>query len=58
MLGTHSLSSLPGPLWPGVVGFDWLLSMGYIELNSIHILNELQEIELFLTMKLRTYINI
>ena len=28
-------SSLPGPLWPGVVGLDRVLSMGQIELKCI-----------------------
>ena len=32
---TPSLSLLPGPLWPGVVGPDRVLSMSQIELNSI-----------------------
>ena len=30
---TTSLPSLPGPLWPGVVAHDRVLSMGQIELN-------------------------
>ena len=33
MQSTPSLPSLPGPLWPGVVGPDRVLSMGQIELN-------------------------
>ena len=32
MQSTPSLSSLPGPLWPKVVAFDKVLSMGQIEL--------------------------
>ena len=32
MWSTHSLSSLPSPLWPGVVALDRLLSMGQIKL--------------------------
>ena len=31
---TSSLLSLPGPLWPGVVAPDRVLSMGLIDLNS------------------------
>ena len=34
MLSTP-LSSLPGPLWPGVVTPEWVLSMGQIELFDI-----------------------
>ena len=30
-----SLLSLPGPLWPGVVAPDRVLSMGQIELNCV-----------------------
>ena len=30
-----SLSLLPGPLWPGVVVFERVLSMGQIELNYV-----------------------
>ena len=32
---TPSLPSLPGPLWPGVVAPDEVLSMGQIELRDI-----------------------
>ena len=32
MQSTPSLPSFPGPLWPGVVAPDWVLSMGQIEL--------------------------
>ena len=32
MQSTFSLPSLPGPLWPGVVATDRILSMGQIEL--------------------------
>ena len=42
---TPALLSLPGPLEPGVVASDWVLSMGQIELNCQ---TELLEIELFL----------
>ena len=40
--GMHStplLPSLPGPLWPGVVAPDKVLSMGKIELNYVVMLN-------------------
>ena len=33
MLSTHSLPSIPGPLWPRVVAPDRVISMGQIELN-------------------------
>ena len=32
---TLSLPSLPGPLWPGVVAPDRVLSMGQIEMSDI-----------------------
>ena len=54
---TPSLPSLPGPLWPGVVATDKVLSMGQIELNCVFMqrnYTELFEITL-LTFKLRTY---
>ena len=39
MQSTLSLPLLPGPLWPGVVAPDRVLSMGQIELNCVHMLN-------------------
>ena len=39
MQSTPSLSLLPGPLSPGVVASDRVLSMGQIELNSVLMLN-------------------
>ena len=36
MQSTYSLSSLPGPLWVGVVASDRVLSMGQIELNCVN----------------------
>ena len=36
---TPSLPSLPGPLWPGVVAPDRVLSMGQLELNCVLMLN-------------------
>ena len=33
MQSTPSFSSLPGPLWSGVVAPDMVLSMGQIKLN-------------------------
>ena len=39
MRSTTSFSSLPGPLWPGVVAPDRVLSMGQIELNCELLLN-------------------
>ena len=43
MQSIPSLTSLPSPLWPGVVVPDIVLFIGQIELN----LTELFEIELF-----------
>ena len=39
MQSTPSLPSLPGPLWPGVVALDRVLSMSQIELNCVLMLN-------------------
>ena len=39
MRSALSLPSLPGPLWPGVVVTDSVLSMGQIELNCVLPLN-------------------
>ena len=39
MRSTPLLPSLSGPLWPGEVAPDRLLSMGQIELNCILMLN-------------------
>ena len=39
ILNTLSLLSLLGPLWPGVVASDRVLSMGQIELNCVLMLN-------------------
>ena len=39
MRSTLSLPSLPGPLWPGLVEPDRILSMGQIELNRVLMLN-------------------
>ena len=39
MRSTPSLPSFPGPLWPGVVAPDRVLSMGQIELNCERLLN-------------------
>ena len=35
MWSTLSLTSVPGPLWPGVVAPERVLSMGQIELFDI-----------------------
>ena len=35
MQSTTSLSSLPDPLWPGVVAPDRVLSISQIELNCV-----------------------
>ena len=39
MQSTPSLPSLPGPLWPGVVLTDRVLSMDQIQLNCVLMLN-------------------
>ena len=39
MWSTPLLPLLPGPLWPGVVAPDMVLSMSQIELNSVLMLN-------------------
>ena len=39
MRSTPLLSSRPGPLWPGVVAPDMVLSKGQIELNCVLMLN-------------------
>ena len=36
MWSTPSLSLLPGPLWPGLIAPDKVLSMGQIELNCTY----------------------
>ena len=56
--GTQStpiLPQLPGPLWPGVVVPDRVLSMGQIELNCVFMLNWISWNWTFLTFKLHTY---
>ena len=45
MRSTSLLPSLSGPLWPGEVAPDRILSMGQRELNSILMLIKLFEIE-------------
>ena len=39
MQSTSLLPSLPGPLWPGLVAPDRVLSMGQIEINCVLMLN-------------------
>ena len=39
MRNTPSWPSLPGPLWPGVVAPDRVLSIGQIELKCVLMLN-------------------
>ena len=55
MQSTPWLSSLSGPLWPGVVAHDNYLSMGKIELNCILVLNWIARNRTALTSKLRIY---
>ena len=53
MRSTPSLPSLPGPLWPGVVAPDRVLSMGQIELSCILMLNWIVRNRTVFTLKLR-----
>ena len=39
MRSTSLLPSLPGPLWPGMVAANKVLSMDQIELNGVLMLN-------------------
>ena len=55
MQGTSSLPSFPGPLWPGAVARNRVLSMGQIELNCVLILDWIAWNRTVLTFKLRTY---
>ena len=52
---TPSLPSLPGPLWPGEVAPDKILSLGQIELNCVPMLNWITWNKTVLIFKLRTY---
>ena len=56
--GMQSMPSLPlllGPLWPGVVAPDRVLSLGQIGLNCVLVLNCIAWNRTVLTFKLRTY---
>ena len=55
MRSTPSLPSLPGPLWPGMVAPDRILSMVKIELNCVITINWIACDRTVLTFKLRTY---
>ena len=55
MRSTHLLPSLPGPLCPGVVATDRVLSMGQRELNNVLMLNWMVGNRTVLTFKLCTY---
>ena len=55
MRSTPLLPSLPGPLWPGVVAPDKVLSMSQIGLNCVLMLNCITWNTTHLTFKLRTY---
>ena len=67
MRSTSLLSSLPGPLWPGVVAPDkgpinglnrtkrWLAFIAFIHLNCVLMLNWIARNRTVLTSKLRTY---
>ena len=52
---TPSLPSISGPLWPGVVAPDKVLSMGQIELNCVLMLHWIAWNRTVLTFKLHTY---
>ena len=53
-----SLPSLPGPLRPGVIAPDRVLSMDQIELNLILLLNWISWNGTVLTFKLHTYVKL
>ena len=55
MLSTPLLSSLPGPLWPGVVAPVRVLCMAQIEINSVLMLNWIAWNKTVLTFKQSTY---
>ena len=55
MSRTPLLPSLPGPLWPGGVAPDRVLSMGQIELNCVLMSNWIGCDGTVLTFKLHTY---
>ena len=55
MWSTISLLFLPGPLRPGVVALDRVLSIGFIELNCVLMINWIICNKAVLTFKLRTY---
>ena len=55
MRSTPSLSSLPCPLWSGVVATDRVLLMGKIQINCVYMLNWLAWNRTVLACKLRTY---
>ena len=57
MQSTPSLPSLPGPLWPGVVAPDRVLSKGQIELSSVFMLNGIVWKELFICIKMNLALN-
>ena len=52
MQSTPSLPSFLGPLWPGVVAPERVLSMGQKELKCVLMLTELFKIQRFLYAKL------
>ena len=54
MWSTVSLSSLPGPLWPGMVAPDKVVFMGQIELKCRLVLNWITRNRTILIFKLRT----
>ena len=58
MQNTPSLPLLRGPLWPGVVTPDRVLSMGQIELNWVLMLNCIAWNRTVLTFKLHTYVKL
>ena len=55
MWSTPSLPLLPGPLWPGLVAPDRVLSVGQIKLNCILMLNWIAWNRTVLTFKLHAY---
>ena len=58
MQSTPSLPSLPGPLWPGMVAPDRILSIGQIKLTYVLMLNWIAWNITVLTFKLHTYVKL
>ena len=58
MRSTPSLPLLPGPLWPGLIASDSVLSVGQIELNCVLMLNGIVWNRTVLIFLLCTYVKV